>query len=509
MTGEVDMKSRIVVQAALSLALVASVAQAGTFRAAPPEKAVAGEYLVVLRQHAARLSLQKDRPDLPAVRTVAKRLSLGYGVKVDRVWDRALSGFVINATEAQARRLAADPLVESVEQNFGFSTVEGESARAGSCYGLDSYPYGSVFYHAAPTSSPQTLICSDPDPTHDTGSNSTPPLCQDNWGLDVVDQHSLTRNNQYTYTRTGSVPLQVNVTIFLLDTGVNAGHRDFLNSAGTASRVSGFDVTGDTSCAPTTDPIGHGTHVAGIAAGRMFGIAKDAYVVEARASTCTGATFETWIVDALNAVAGHRPAVVNWSGGNSQAIVGSTAIRMAVQGVVNSGMLVVQAAGNQSSPYPQPGVSPAVYPTPVSDACDWSFGGMTGVIIVGGVDPAGNRWTRIGSGDLVSSFCTGPGGDCGSNVGSCVNVWAPASNILSAGRYDTYGYCRLSGTSMAAPFVSGTAALYLQAHPLATPDEVKSAIIGSATTGLLNTNTSSPFHIGATSPNRLLYTGVP
>src|SRR4051812_7077831 len=124
MTGDVSMRSRIVVQTALSLALVAAVAQAGTFRTAPVEKAVTDEYLVVLRQHAARLSLQKDRPDLPAVRTVAKRLSLGYGVKVARIWDRALSGFLVNATEAAARRLAADPLVESVEQNVGFSSLE-------------------------------------------------------------------------------------------------------------------------------------------------------------------------------------------------------------------------------------------------------------------------------------------------------------------------------------------------------------------------------------------------
>lgn len=62
---------------------------------------------------------------------------------------------------------------------------------------------------------------------------------------------------------------------------------------------------------------------------------------------------------------------------------------------------------------------------------------------------------------------------------------------------------------MATPFVAGVAALYLQAHPLATPTEVKAALIANATTGLLNTNTTTPNHIGTSSPNRLLYNKVP
>jgi len=491
--------------AALFVTATATV-EAGTFKKAAEEKAVAGEYMVVLKEHAAKLSIKPERTDLPTAATVGRRLEKRYGVTVVKVWDRALPGLLIRATDEAAQRLADDPRIEAVEQNATFPFENEESAPAGSCYGLDSYPYGSLFYRTPPAASPQSINCSDSDPTHDTGGNGQPPLCQDNWGLDRIDQHAAARDALYTYTRTGSVPGQVNVRIFLLDSGVNATHREFLNSQGTASRAFGIDVTGDTSCAPTTDPIGHGTHVAGIAAGRTFGVAKDATIVVVRASNCRGITFTSWIVDALNAVAGQRPSVLNWSGGNDQTIIGTTAIRTAVQGVVNSGVMVVQAAGNQSSPYPLPGWSPAVYPTGVEDACSWTFGNIPGVLVVGGTDQNNNRWTRIMSGDLVQSFCPP---DCGSNVGSCIDVWAPAANILSAGRYDMYGYCRLSGTSMAAPHAAGVAALYLQAHPLASATEVEAAIVASATTGLLNTNAQTPNQIGPTSFNRLLYSQVP
>lgn len=502
---KLDMSRKALILATAFLAATTAV-EAGTFKKASEEKGVPGEYLVVLREHAAKLSLNPERTDLRDVRTVAGRLARMHGIKVLSVWDRALPGFLISATEPAARRLAEDPRVEAVEQNAASRLEDMESSPAGSCYGLDSYFYGSLFYRTPPTASPQTITCSDPHPAHDTGGSGQQPQCQDNWGLDRIDQRGTTRDGLYTYERTGIVPGQVNVRIFVMDTGINAPHKEFLNAQGTASRAGAFDVTGDTSCAPTTDAYGHGTHVSGIAAGRTFGVAKDATITLVRIANCNGVTFTSWIVDGLNQVAGQRPSVLNWSGGNDQTIITSQAVRTAVQGVVNSGVMVVQAAGNQSSPYPQPGVFPATYPTGVEDACSWTFGTIPGVLVVGGMDQNNARWTRYISGDLVEAFCPP---DCGSNIGYCIDVWAPAANILSAGQYDIYGYCRLSGTSMAAPHAAGVAALYLQTHPLASATEVEAAVIASATTGVLNTNTSSPNHIGTTSPNRLLYSKVP
>ena len=491
---------------ATALLAAALPLEAGIFKAAEPQNGVPGEYMVVLKEHAARLSLNPERTELPEVRTFVDRLSKEYGVTVLKVWDRALRGFLIAASERAARLLADHPLVDSVEQDTVNRLGPMESSPAGSCYGLDPYWYGSLFYRTPPAASPQTITCDDPHPAHDAGGVGQPPRCQDNWGLDQIDQRGATRDGLYTFERTGTVPGQVHVRIFVLDSGINAGHREFLNRQGTASRASAIDVSGDTSCAPTTDPHGHGTHVSAIAAGRTFGVAKDAYVTLVRPTDCSFSYRPSWYVDGLNTIAGQRPSVLNWSGGNRQDVVSNTAIRAAVQGVVNSGILVVQSAGNQSSPYPQPGVSPAVYPTGVEDACYWGFGNMAGVLLVGGMDQNNARWTRHVSGDLVEAFCPP---DCGSNVGPCIDVWAPAANILSAGQYDPYGYCRLSGTSMAAPHAAGVAALYLQAHPLASPTEVEAAVRASATIGVLNTNTSTPNHIGTSSSNRLLYSKVP
>jgi hypothetical protein len=488
-------------------------ARAGEFIAAT-ERAAPDEYLVVLRPESAKLSLESgdaSQRALPTVRSVASQLGRSHQIEVVKVWDRALGGMLIKASAKAAERLAADPRVLAVEANFEHDLSDQiRSAPAGSCYGLDAHPLGTLFGRTPPASSPQTLTCPDPNPNNDTGSFSTPPVCRDNWGLDVIDQTSLTFNGQYTYDRTGSIPGQVNVTIMFLDSGISANHVDFKNAAGTATRASAIDFTGDTGCPATTDPFGHGTHVASIAAGRFFGVAKDAGILMLKTVTCSGFSFTSWMVDALNTAAGLRPGVVNWSGGNSTSIAGSTAVRNAVQGVINSGVLVVQSAGNQSSPYPQPGYSPAVYPSGVYSACDYSFFGQ-GALVVGGVDHLGKRWTRHWSGDLPDQFCVGANPDCGSNVGNCIGLWAPASNILAAEgpTNQTQTYCRLSGTSMAAPHAAGAAALYLQAHPLATAAQVATALINGATTGLLNTNTSTPNHIGAGSPNKLLFSKVP
>jgi subtilisin family serine protease len=85
-----------------------------------------------------------------------------------------------------------------------------------------------------------------------------------------------------------------------------------------------------------------------------------------------------------------------------------------------------------------------------------------------------------------------------SNFGSCVDLFAPGSSILSSYRTSDTATATLSGTSMASPHVAGAAAVYLQQHPGSTPAQVQAGLIAQSTPNVLA-------NVGTNSPNRLLY----
>jgi len=85
-----------------------------------------------------------------------------------------------------------------------------------------------------------------------------------------------------------------------------------------------------------------------------------------------------------------------------------------------------------------------------------------------------------------------------SNTGTCVDLFAPGVDILSASHWDDTATAILSGTSMASPHVAGVAALYLERVPGATPAQVANALLGGSTQGAVS-------NAGVGSPNRLLY----
>src|SRR5215210_7765499 len=85
-----------------------------------------------------------------------------------------------------------------------------------------------------------------------------------------------------------------------------------------------------------------------------------------------------------------------------------------------------------------------------------------------------------------------------SNIGTCLDIFAPGSSIQSSWYTSDTATNTISGTSMATPHVAGVAALYLQGNPSASPATVAGQIINTATTGVLT-------GIGTGSPNRLLY----
>lgn len=469
-----------------ALLLATAPAEAGTFKQAA-KNGVPDVYLVVLADGVARKP-GAPRPDLPSVAEVAQGLGRAHGGHVEEVWEDALQGFLIRMPEARARKLADDPRVRAVDQDFLVS------APVGDCY------YGTAWEDTRPlpssTNSPQILSCPDPDPLHDSTGPTQAPGCKDNWGLDRIDQTGWARDNLFSFTNNGTT-----VHVYVMDTGIRATHREFLDANGVTRVTGGANAEGGQvvagTPANTDDCNGHGTHVAGIIGGRSYGIAKNVRLHPVRTSCLENFSVSNW-VRGLNWIFqnAQRPAVINWSGGNGLSFVQNTALQVEVQNILNANIVLVQAAGNQSPDY-----NPAD-PTVLRDACDYSFGGLfPGVIVAAGMDEYDGRWTRRADDD--PRYC---GADCGSNAGSCVDIWAPAAHVLSASsRTGDDWACRLSGTSMAAPHVTGVVAVYLQSHPTATIAEVERALRSRGTWGLLETNPGDPNYIGDDSDNVVVY----
>jgi subtilisin family serine protease len=234
------------------------------------------------------------------------------------------------------------------------------------------------------------------------------------WGLDMVGVDSA------DYTGKGS-------HIYVLDTGVRTTHTDFGGRA-----VPAVDCTddvleecasGDLICA--ADKQGHGTHCAGTAAGSTMGVAPDALVYSIKVLSDGGGGSWSWSYWALDwlATKGQKPSISSMSLGGKGIVNG---MKAAVDAAVIAGVAVVVAAGNNDA-----------------DSCGFSPAFVASAITVGSTTSANQR----------SSF---------SNYGSCTNIWAPGSAILSASHTSDSGTTSLSGTSMACPHVSGAVAMLFE-----------------------------------------------
>lgn len=105
------------------------------------------------------------------------------------------------------------------------------------------------------------------------------------WNLDRVDQQELPLDRTYRYGTNSTVGTGSGVTIYILDSGVRASHREFRRWTEDGIRVRhGYDFVDDDPIAE--DCTGHGTHVASTAIGRSVGIAKQAEVVAIRVLGC-------------------------------------------------------------------------------------------------------------------------------------------------------------------------------------------------------------------------------
>ena len=264
------------------------------------------------------------------------------------------------------------------------------------------------------------------------------------WGQDRIDQTALPLNGRIAAPLDGA-----GVSAYIIDTGVLGDHDEF------GSRVqAGYDAVSGTD--GTSDCNGHGTHVAGTVAGTTFGVAPAAAIVPVRVLDCSGSGSTSGVIAGINWVtANHQagvPAVANMSLGGSY----SPALNAAVRSAVADGITFAVAAGNSNA-----------------DACDASPASEPAAVTVGATT----------STDARASY---------SNFGSCLDIFAPGSGILSASSASTSGSRALSGTSMASPHVAGAAALLLSGSPSATPQAVTTALTQGATANVVNDVVGSP-----------------
>jgi hypothetical protein len=225
------------------------------------------------------------------------------------------------------------------------------------------------------------------------------------WGTDRIDQRALPLSTTYNYTTTAPT-----VYAYIIDTGIRATLSEFGGRAANA-----YDALGGTG----DDCNGHGTAVASIVGGAVYGVAKGVRLRGVRVLDCNGSGTTSGIIAGLDWVRTNRinPAVANMSIGGGF----SSALNTAANNLVNSGVFLSVAAGNSGS-----------------DACNYSPASAASA-------------TAVGCSTSSDTRCPS------SNFGPCVDIYAPGMNIPCAG---LNGPTTLSGTSPASAHVCGTAALY-------------------------------------------------
>jgi subtilisin len=270
------------------------------------------------------------------------------------------------------------------------------------------------------------------------------------------------------------VDTRVNVDIAIIDTGVDSTHPD-LNVAG------GYDCSGGNGY---QDRRGHGTMVAGFAGAidnsiGVVGVAPGARIWAIQVTNNAGTITDGAVLCAVDWVTAHASTieVANMSLGGPSPATDNCGIAVrkkdgdplhaAICASVAAGVTYVVSAGNDS--VDASGITPASYPEVITVSAMADTDGQPG-----GLGPAVLPGCEPGTppDDTFATF---------SNFGPVVDISAPGVCVTST--YPGGLYANGSGTSFAAPLVSGAAALYISTHPGATPAQVRTALLAATEPG--------------------------
>jgi hypothetical protein len=264
---------------------------------------------------------------------------------------------------------------------------------------------------------------------------------------------------EFRYGTTGK-----GVTVYVVDQAVLATHDDFKRLDGTRA-VSTERYYSPVAAVNNASACGawHGTHVAGLAAGNVYGVAKDAKVVSVAVQPgCQQDGRVSDLVSGLDWVLTHHekngkgPAIVSMSLIVVSSGAGSVLESM-VRDLIDAGIVVVVAAGNFAD-----------------DACNYMPANLEDVITV-----AAAQLDTVRGVSYASAWAS-------TNVGECVTVWAPGAYVKSASSDSDDATAVYSGTSQATPMVSGLVAHFLERYPKATPQMVREHLLNTSVAGALS-----------------------
>jgi len=254
------------------------------------------------------------------------------------------------------------------------------------------------------------------------------------WGLGFLDRHqqSATHSSTFRYDLLDGE----GTVAYVVDTGIDSSHNDFEDRILGSENLVNPGVNGDYN--------GHGTHVAATIVGKNYGVAKRAKVYAINIFGRRETTNSMLVIAAIQrayqrAKANKEKAVINLSVGGPA----NSAEDNAANAAVSNGITVVVASGNDGR-----------------DACLDSPGRARDVITVSSSDHYG-FWSRY------------------ANHGSCVDIIAPGTSILSARSGTTDGNKRLTGTSMAAPHVAGVVLQIMSRNDISDPALVREHLLGA------------------------------
>jgi subtilisin len=340
---------------------------------------------------------------------------------------------LVSSPEEEYLTKAPSPPIDKAEVLIGInSTAAADAIMSAGGEILTRYEHFPVVYAWVPKTS-LVLLEKNPGIAYVEPNIEYEHLVQTlDWGVDRIDAEYVADSSSYT---------GAGIDVAIIDSGGDQDHPDLTWAGG--RNFYGYNINA------WDDRYGHGTHVAGIISADnntigVVGVAPSADVWALRvgnSSLYLNAILSalSWCIDTQSdGDPDNDIKIISMSWGSTS---NSTSIASALQTCYNDGMLLVAAAGNT-------GTQTVLYPAALSYVMAIS---------------------ASTSSDLKASF---------SSYGSAIELIAPGAYIYSTYRYG--GYATMSGTSMACPMVSGTAALAWEANPTYTNAQIRSLLQNTA-----------------------------